>query len=373
MSLWDMLSGIGSIGAGLTVADDIRGVGADAAAQMGELSSQLQADTAFKGYGVTSGLGTSTVNADGSTTLGVGPNATQQAAAGANQGAATSGFNNAMLAAMGAQGNPAYQQAMAGQTAAQQGLSGQQAGAFNASQQAMANSMMDTGAREQQIYDRAMAMQQPMLDQQRGQHMAREAATGRRGVMGSAFGGTGEDAAMARAQAQAQNEASFQAMGQAQNEMMNQANMANMYGGLGQGYAGMQSNIGSAMGALGAQQAQLGQGAAGLMGNIANQQGNFGMQQYQQSFTPMQMQMQLMGLGGQNADRFQTGQITGANHAAQLGLGGIQAQINAETTAADMYSKLLGAGLTSMTNIGSGMMNDAGQFDWKSWLLGGGD
>ena len=280
MSLWDMLAGIGSIGAGISVANDIRGVGQDAATQMGDLATKLKADTAFKGYGVTSGLGTSSVNADGSTNLGVGP----------DQGFQTSAVN-AMLSADAARNN----------------------------------AMADRGLREQEIFNSAMAMQQPMLDQQAGQHRAMEAATGRRGVMGSAFGGTGEDAAMARAQAQAMNQASFQAMNQAETEMMNQANMSNMF----------------------------------------NQMAN---QNYQQSFTPMQMQMQLMGLGGQNADRYQTGQITGANHAAQLGLGGIQAQINAETTAADMYSKLLGAGLSSMTNIGSGMLNQDGKFDILGFL-----
>ena len=116
---------------------------------------------------------------------------------------------------------------------------------------------------------------------------------------------------MARAQMQAMNEASFQSMGMAQNEMMNQATMANQYGQMGQGMFGT-------------------------------------------SFMPMQQQMAMLGLGGQNADRAQTGQLTGANLAAQLGLGGIQSQVNAETTAADLYADLFGAGMNAIGGMDFG-------------------
>jgi hypothetical protein len=266
MSLWQLLGGIGSIGTGMQLADDIRGVGETAAEDMGLLAQQLQGDTAFKGYGVTTGLGTSTVGADGTTNLGVGPDA---------------------------------------------GMAGASSGFMNASQQAMQNSMQDTAGREQDIYNRAMAMQQPGLDAQRAQHIAREQGMGRRGLMGSQFGGTGEDAAMARAQMQAMNEASFQSMGMAQNEMMNQGKLASQYGQLGQGMFGS-------------------------------------------SFMPMQQQMAMLGLGGQNADRSQTGQLTGANLASQLGLGGIQAQVNAETTAADLYAKLFGSGMDAIGGMDFG-------------------
>lgn len=266
MSLWNILGGIGNVAAGFQLADDIRGVGENAASDMGALAGQLVDDTAFRGYGVTTGLGTSTVNADGSTNLGVGPS--QQ-------------FGDATNQYMGAAG------------------------------QFTQGAMADTAGRETDIYNRAMAMQQPGLDAQRAQHLAREQATGRRGLMGSQFGGTGEDAAMARAQLQAQNQASFQAMGQAQAEQMQQGQLAGMFGGMGQ-------------------------------------------QAYNTSFLPMQQQMAMLGMGGQNADRAQTGQLTGANLGAQLGLGGIQAQVNAETTAADLYAKLFGSGMNAIGGMDFG-------------------
>ena len=371
MSLWQILGGIGSIGTGMDLADDIRGVGESAAQDMGTLAGQLQEDTRFTGYGVTTGLGTSTVSGDGTTNLGVGPEGRMYNGGLFNQGQGVSQMNNAAGYMHGFMSNvpgsnPAYQNAAGMYNQANAGLSNAQQGAMNASQQAMANSMADRAGREQSIYDSAMAMQQPGLDAQRASNIAREAATGRRGLMGSQFGGTGEDAAVARAQAQAQNQAAFQAMGQAESEMMNQANMANMYGGLGQGYAGMQGNLASGLGGLGATQAQLGQSGAQIGGSMAaqlaqmgNAQANFGLNQYNQSYTPMQMQMQMLGLGGQNADRAQTGQLTGANLAAQLGLGAIQSQVNAETTAADLYAKLFGAGANM---IGGMDFGDPGGF-----------
>jgi hypothetical protein len=184
--------------------------------------------------------------------------------------------------------------------------------------QAAQNAMGDPAAREQDIYNRSMAMQQPGLDQQRAQQQAREFAMGRGGVRGSQFGGTAEDAAMAKAQAQAQNAASFQAIGMGQQEMMNQGALANQFGQLGQGYGGL------------------------------------GMQAYQQSYLPMQQQLNAMQTGGQNADRFQTGQLTGTGYGAQLGLGGIQSRINAEKAASEMYANLFGAGMNAIGSIGSG-------------------
>jgi membrane protease subunit (stomatin/prohibitin family) len=104
---------------GISMAQKLGQTGEDAAMQMGQLAGQLKDDTAFKGYGVTTGLGTSTVNADGSTDYGVGQDAGLQGAA------------NSSLAA---------------------------------SQQAQQNAMQDYTQREQDIYNRAMAMQNPMLD-----------------------------------------------------------------------------------------------------------------------------------------------------------------------------------------------------------------
>jgi hypothetical protein len=278
-SLAPGVAGAGAAYMGYDMAKKLGQTGEDSAAQMGALAGQLQEDTAFKGYGVTTGLGTTTVNPDGSTNLGVGQD---------------------------------------------QGFAGASGNMLGMSQQAAQNAMMDTGAREQEIYNRAMAVQNPMLDSQQAAQQANEFAMGRGGVRGSQFGGTAEDAAMARARAQASNEASFNAMNQAQNEMMNQGQLSSMFG----------------------QQ-------AGSM--------------YGQSFVPMQQQMAMTQLGQGNAGMAQSGQFTGAGYAAQLGLGGIQSQINAEKAATELYGNMFGSIMNNASDIGAGMDSAYDTISSQSW------
>ena len=279
--LLSAVQGLGAAAGGIAYADLIQDRGVQYAEQMGELGAQLQDDSAFKGYSVKTGLGSTTIGADGSTVLGVGPDANMQ------------------TQAAGMIGNP-YR---------------------SLGHQAATNAMtMDTAAREQEVYNRAMAMQQPQLDAQRAAGNAQEYAMGRGGVMGSQFGGSGEDAAMARAQAQAQNAASFQAMGQAQQEMMNQGSLAGQFGQLG--FQGIQA----------------------------------GQNQYAQSYLPMQQQLAAMQAGQQNAQFAQTGQLTGTGYAGQLGLGGIQTSINADKAASDLYGTIIAATMANASEDGGGWL-----------------
>jgi hypothetical protein len=303
--LFDAISGIGSAATGFKIASDMRDMGAEAANKMGDLSNQLQDDTGFRGFGVTTGLGSSTVDEGGSMNLGVGQ-------------------------------SPEMMQLM-------QMMQAQGGGYNQAANQAMQNSMMDTAAREDEIYKRAMAMQNPALDRAQAAQMAREYAMGRGGVRGSQFGGTEEDAAMARARAEASNAATFQAMQQGQQEMMNQGQLASMFGGLG------------------------------------NQTNQLGMAAYEGSFLPFQNQLQAMQVGQNNANLAQTGQMTGANLAAQLGLGGIQSQINAETAANNLFSNLFGSSMNALSGAaGTGLEQGvedflgsaaSGIFNWAKGLI----
>ena len=284
MSFFDAAQGLAAAAGGLAFANEVSGRGQEYAGQMADLGATLQDQSAFKGYTVKTGLGSGGVGADGSMTLGAGPDATMQA--------------NAMNMMSGA--NPYDQYG----------------------QQAAANAMgMNTAAREQDIYNRAMAMQQPQLDAQRAAGNAQEYAMGRGGVMGSQFGGSGEDAAMARAQAQAQNAASFQAMGQAQQEMMNQGQLA------------------------------------GTFGQLGNAQGQLGVQQYNASFTPMQQQLAAMQVANQGGQMAQTGQLTGAGYVGQLGLGGIQTAVNADKSASELQGNVIAALLANSQQEGGGWLS----------------
>jgi len=354
MSLFDLLAGAGSAAAGYAMSEDIRKTGAQGAEQMRQLGQQLQDQTAFRGYGVQTGLGRSTIDPTGSLDVGVGP---QQAMLQSGQsmfGGAGAGFDAAGQALQQAMTNPAYAQALTAMQAGQAGLAGQQAGALGASQQAMQQAMMDTAGREQQVFERAMALQEPGLQRAQAAQQAREFAMGRGGVRGSQFGGTAEDAAMARARAEATNQAAFQAMGQAQQEAMNRANMASQFGQLGTQAGQLQGQLGTNLGQLGLQQAQLGQQGAGMLADIAQRGGQLGLQGYETAFTPLQQQLNALQVGQQAANMAQTGQLTGAGYGAQLGLGGIQAQINAEKAASELFGNLFGAGMTAIGSIGQG-------------------
>jgi hypothetical protein len=223
---------------------------------MHDLGNSLAADSAFKGYGVSTGLGTGgvTMGDDGmNVSLGVGQD---------------QNFLNS------ANGNMQYANQM--------------------SQRAM----QDPYARQQQLYDQSMAVQNPMLDQMQAAQQARSYAQGRGGIRGSQFGGSAEDAAMARARVQGSNQAMLQAQQMGMAEQAQQGQMAGMF----------------------------------------NQMGQSG---YQTSFLPMQQQMAMMQLAGQDADRYQTGQLTGQGYRGQTALGGIQAAVNAQKAASELEGNVI--------------------------------
>lgn len=269
-----LLTGITSaaaIAAGLNQAGNLSSYGSGLKSELMALGRELAANSAFKGYGVTSGLGHTTIGTDGSVNLGVGQNNV---------------FNNYATQAM------------------------------NNSQTLMSQAMEDPAARQQAIYNQIMAAQNPQFNAMQAQQQAREQAMGRGGVRGSQFGGTAEDAAMARARVQGSNEA-----------------------------------------ALGARQAAVSELAQ--MGALASQMGQLGQQAYQTSFLPMQQQMQLLQIAGADADRAQTGQLTGQGYLAQLGLGGAQVDVNAKKAASELRG-----------NIIDSILDNAGGF-WNT-LFGGG-
>ena len=195
---------------------------------------------------------------------------------------------------------------------------------------------------------------------------------GRGGVMGSQFGGTAEDAAMAKARAQASNEAALGAMKQADAERGMFGQMASQFGQVGnQNYANLQNTADSYLNAS-AQQGQLGnqnyQNMANYQNNLASQaaqygqlgnnainananfgnmlnsagssMGQLGLNANEQSYLPMEMQMKLLQQGQANADMAQTGQLTGQDYLAQMLLGGSNANINAQKVSSELTGNL---------------------------------
>jgi len=348
MSFWDAVGQVGSVAGGLAYADYLGDKGDQYANQMGELGAQLQADSQFKTYGITpsSAIGGATQDSAMASAGQAGVNAGQASMAQA-------------VSQLGNNGNAQTGAAMGGFAAGQQGLSGQQMGNYGAADMFRQQSMQGTGAREQEIYNRAMAMQQPALDAQRAQMNAREFAQGRSGIRGSQFGGTGEDAAMARAQAQAMNTAAFQSMGQAQAEQLQQANIAAQYGQQGLGAAGLNANIGQMYGQLGTANQAGALANAQAIGAIGANQGQLGLGAYENSFAGMDRATAAAQVANQQMQLAQTGQLTGAGYAAQLGLGGIQSQVNADKTSSELMGNIIAAQINASAQ-GNGMLSNLG-------------
>lgn len=325
------LASVGSIYGALDNASDIRDLGYATQQHLENMGKDLNAGSQFQGYGVTSGLGNSTVGTDGSINLGVNPNS-QQISQGLSMGTA------------GAQG-------MQNALGVQHGQS-----AINYSPyatDAMNRSLADPSQRQNEIYNQMMAIQNPELDRQQAQQQAREYAMGRGGVMGSAFGGTAEDAAMAKARAQASNEAVMGAMQQADAERQ-------MFGQMGANYGG-----------LGNQAMQAASQYGGMLGNVGAQLGQLGLGQQKQGYLPMQMQMELLNQGVNNAGMAQTGQLTGQDYLAQLLLGGTNANINAQKVSSELQGNLYDSILDNLggsSNEGGsssglgGMLSNVGDF-----------
>lgn len=264
----------------LDLANDTRDMGNQIQAYLGELGDQLNTDTQFQGYGVTSGLGTSTVGTDGSVNLGVGG---QYAPA-----------QNAADAAYGTAQNLATQAAI------------------------------PVGQAQNDIYNQIMATQNPELNRMQAQQQANEYAMGRGGVRGSMYGGTAEDAAMARARAQASNEAAFKAR-----EMAN--------------------------------------AERGMLGQLAGQMGQYGNMALQSSYLPMDVQMKLLKEAQATGTMAQTGQLTGQDYLAQLGLGGANVNVNATHSANQLTGNLYNALLSNLGgtqgsngSAGSGLLGAIG-------------
>lgn len=149
---------------------------------------------------------------------------------------------------------------------------------FGGAQSMFEGAMAPTADREAAIYDRMRAAQMPEEARQRAALEERLAAQGRLGVRTNQFGGTPEQLAMAKAQAEAQNTAMLGAMQQAQAEQAQQSQLGGQF--LQQSYApqaALLSMMSPAMNVAGlADVARRQQGEFNLETALANLQGEMG-------------------------------------------------------------------------------------------------
>lgn len=265
-----------SLQQGLEYANQVSELGAEAAQRITDAGAAAAEQSKFDPYGVTTTLGTSSIGYDANGNLNVD---------------------------LGVGQNPYYQN---------QATTYGDAGA-----NMMANAMQDPYARQQQIYNEMMAMQNPMLDQAQAQQQAREYAMGRGGIRGSAFGGTAEDAAMARARTQASQQASINAIEMGMAEQAQQAKIAEAFGRVGMDYEKI-------------------------------------------SYLPMNMQLEVLKQAGTDADRQQTGDLTSASQSLQSEMAAVNSWLNSENISSQTRAKIFQALASNLggSNGNPGMLGD---------------
>jgi hypothetical protein len=322
-----LLGGVGLGATGLKGAYDRLGAIGEAAQQgaIGIGQAGLE-QTQFQPFTVTSGMGgVSGVGADGSVNIGMSPQ--EQAIQ-----------RNLMRTAQRELGGSPFGLGM-GRDAS--------SSAYGLGQQFMQQAGMGTADREQAVFDRIRAMQQPEEQRQQMALEERLQSQGRGGVRTNMFGGTPEQFAMSKAQAEAQNSAALQAMSQAQSQQAQQAQ-------LGQAFTGLGSQLSAQDLALRGGQQQLGLGALGG------------------SYMPQAQAMNLIQQGLAGSQLAQKGQLYGAGLFGEASMGGLEALLGAGLGQANLFGQL-GTGLMT-----SGV-ESAGDIDWGDFFgdiwdkIGGGE
>jgi len=363
------IAGIGGIAGALDSANDIAKLGNASQEFLTGLGSEMVDNTKFQGYGVTSGLGSSTVGQDGSINFGLGLD--QNWGNGHNN--INAGFNYMNQGAGLNSGQSATDwNSVANNYMKQASQVNPNHGAFGpAAEQAISASLADPSQRQAEIFNQIMAIQNPELNRQQAAQMAQEHAMGRGGVAGSQYGGTSSDAAMARARAQAGNEAALNAIQQADAERKMFGDMASQYGQVGNQNYGLMADrenafnqMAGTFGQLGNQFSQIANDKMGMLGQLGSQMGQLGIAQSQLAALPMELQMKLMDLGRVNAEMAQSGQLTGQDYYSQLALGGANNNINANKVASELKANLYSA---LLSNLGS---ESDGQGNMVSGLFG---
>jgi hypothetical protein len=185
----------------------------------------------------------------------------------------------------------------------------------------MTSAGMPTAGREADVYERIRATQRPEEERARMALEERLFNQGRSGVSTNMYGGTPEQLAMAKAQAEAQNQASLAAIQQGQAEQMQQAK-------LGQAFTGMGSEFSAQDLALLGGQQKLG------LGSLAG------------AYIPQGQMNDLQAQNQMYAQLGQRGQLSGAGLFGEAAMGGLEARLVAEQAKANLLGNL-GSGLLS--------------------------
>lgn len=366
MSLFQDIAGLAAINAAYS---RLGSVGSSAQTSANALATDVFNKAKFMPFGITSGIGTTNINASGGLNTGLTGSART-----AQQRLFSRAINNATGATTGAAsagglGQGLLQNVRSELAEAIPGFADLQGATSEATRTGMGfmrQAQMPVSAREQQVFNRIRAAQRPEEERRRLELEERLATQGRLGVSTNLYGGTPEQLALAKAQEEAENTAFLQAMQQARAEQAQAGQLAGQFTGLGGTLAGQLQNLQTARQARG-----LGLASTGL-----------GLLQGREALEAAELQQSLGALRGAllpeaaNLDLIQQGLRAGqlAQTANQFGTGlfgearmsGIDASLAAGLGQANLIGNV-GAGVLAA----SAQSDDEGLFDFLRGLFPG--
>ena len=350
--------------------ENVESIGEDSLASARQFGAGFQEDTAFKPFTVTSGLGSSAVNAQGGVTSTLGQEQQNIQNLLQSQGQQFLGAGN-----LGDLYNTGVSQYGLGSTAERSGsllggldqtLSGLGLGRSNQREQELIGILQGgRGAgREQDIFNQLQAVQQPGMERDRLALEQRLFNQGRGGVQTSQYGGTPEQFALSKAQEEARLGASVQARQLANQEQQVASQQAlqgiqqgqaetSMFGALG--LQGNEQALQQLLAESGARQAA-GQQALQTQG----QQYQIGQSLLDQSYKPYEQLTEQLKPGVNLSNIAGLGQRQGAELAAALSEAGLQARTGQQEIGAglragqiDAISNIINSGASAAGNYGN--------------------
>ena len=202
---------------------------------------------------------------------------------------------------------------------------------------------MDTAGRQQDIYNQIRAVQTPEEERRRSAMNEQLQAQGRGGIQTAQYGGTPEQFAMAKAQAEAQNQAGLMAMQQTGSE---QDRLYNQLMGFQQGDVGLagaqqalqQGNLGLSSGLFG-----LGQQSSLMPGQMTQQQLQTQAAMLNAGYAPEDQMLRMLQGGTGVATISDLGRRSAANQYAEANMSGLEGMLQSRQGAADLSQQYYNA------------------------------
>lgn len=223
-----------------------------------------------------------------------------------------------------------------------------------------AGTPFDTGIaqREAEVYNRIRGLQTPDEERQRLALEERLANQGRLGVQTNMFGGTPEAFALAKAQAEARNQAAFAATEQAQQEQLRRAELGRAFQEAGIGSARAEQELAGGQYGLGFQAATGGLGALQAIRDAYQQRQESAVQSLQSSYLPQAAMLSMLSPAINIASLQDVARRQGGEYELEADLANLNALIGQKTGLANLYSGmfsgaggLLSAGANSALSI----------------------